>query len=1401
MAFEQLFKGDITPAAIKHETPISPTLVLGLGGTGKDVLLRLRRLIVERFGSLDHLPCLEFLHIDTDQKQTAKEQYDLKSDDDPLYKKIRFQPSETIPLTIDGGTNRYISHIHKYPHIKRWFQNKGKIAGLGDLGEGAGQIRMASRLSFFHEPNFTRISDSLNRIKSRLQDPKITEKIAKYNFAFNPQSTEIFVITSIGGGTGSGIFIDIGFLLRKIFSSAERVGMLFMPTLFGKYAGHPRIYANGYAALMELNNYSFGNKFLADWTGRSMEESLPPPFSYTYFIDATNESNFTENNEKSLYQMIAETIFQDYSVGGFAGMKRSTRVNLVQYTMNVYLHDYWGIGGANTGAARHVKGDTYPTRFSSLGLGVISFPVHRVRSACASRLAREILEFWQSKIIDDPLEKLITSFLTLSGISFFQGEYDRRDGGGRIEKMDIEDEMLYYNKDAGETFQDYLWGKNLNAKKNVQSAAKGNLAAMLQEHRDRFDQLMTKEDSEDSKEWGEDVRLIESNMRSYLERLKKGIKKEADRLANSSDYGIAYTLSLLRALKEMLPKGSAEDSFKYLIYFEESTPAWQEAITDFRGRLEQLHMDLERHDSRLMFRTEDVKRDIEHLFGTKEEPGVLYNYMFARVMKQVVKRSKLIIEEIDEFLGKDSAVGKGLLSEYHRLLGGFAKLNSLFKNKEAYFSRDIYTEKGYTFWISLYREGDVSQWYETWMGKEDAARANVEEIGNRLLKNVFNVDTVTEALAHIERTPEEEIEEKVLFYCKKYFDDRPEQPAALEIFMNSDRFSRDRQQQVIKQAFDMSRVWVKGGGIDHVNVHSPGSGQKPFYIGVDGNDKVRRKDFLDIVDRIKLPGEDTQVLDIGGDNKSSIVFYNELAGITAFYPYPVAAQGGLKQRYNEFYSNSGKFDPDNQEELHTDKNRFQFNDLIPKTDEESIRYKEAVQAFVLARLLGMLRVEITSEEPGNVEQVYCYQYRDEHDGTIHESTLGDEANAMDLLFRDTSSSDNWRVKILEEVDKLVNLLIQGKMLANYLLLIEFYQRQVYPLKTETDKERGNMQITRYSPQYAILETERKRIYEKKLAEPQLKQQAVHALNALRGRVEARGMKYNDYTAALESFSKVSGKFGALEETSLGNPKTSYHEAFALDTTKTGMLQPATLSKKVTQRKTKQPVKEKTAQPGPETAVRPCPCCGQKINIRAIFCFHCKKELGRHLECPHCGETKVPEDLQNCWKCGRSLRLEKKILCPKCFSYEGYQDEFPCKVCGYIPGNEENVHAPHDSEGSPPPTRQQVENPMEAGNPGATPGSGENEKANTTPAAEENADETGTQRAGEPGQEQEHRHDRENRQEPGIAPGPAGPGAAEPPEQAPDPEPRADEGKIECPNCFEMVEKGPRCLVCQAPLDV
>ena len=52
--------------ADKKYQGVTRSVCIGLGGTGLQTIMRLRRLVVERYGSLDKLPIVRFVQIDTD---------------------------------------------------------------------------------------------------------------------------------------------------------------------------------------------------------------------------------------------------------------------------------------------------------------------------------------------------------------------------------------------------------------------------------------------------------------------------------------------------------------------------------------------------------------------------------------------------------------------------------------------------------------------------------------------------------------------------------------------------------------------------------------------------------------------------------------------------------------------------------------------------------------------------------------------------------------------------------------------------------------------------------------------------------------------------------------------------------------------------------------------------------------------------------------------------------------------------------------------------------------------------------------------------------------------------------------------------------------------------------------
>lgn len=1241
------------PSVPVTDKPVGPTLIIGLGGTGKEVVLRLRRKIVERYGALNRLPFLRFMHVDTDKNQTAAEQYDLRAADDPLYRNVQFTGTERVDLTVTGGTGKYVEHLDHFPNVKRWFPAGSKIAHLGDLKEGAGQVRVASRLGFFDASNHQKITGRLEQCRRELSDAAVLAQSSRLGFEFKPENKRVVIIASLAGGTGSGTFLDMGFLTARYFPDAERVGILFLPAFFSGYAGADRVRANGYASLMELNHYTFGHSFIADWTPHDSKRMGPPPFSSTYLLDGLNEAGLTigsSGKELDAYRMVAEVLYQDYSIGSFAAMKRATRVNLEQFNLNVYTHNFLNeaLRRGNDATHKTIVGDMFPCRFGSFGLATISFPTERVQSASASRLASKILDYWQKMPADDPLEHLFIKLLADESVQCAQGHYERRDGGGVIDRVDIEDALMVYDEGGGRTFENFIWQKAQALRVELQAAPNGEKAALLITRRAELDQFLTHEDSDNPDEWGVGIRRIETNMNRFVERVKAAIETKAAELSDDPHYGISYTLSVLSALKALLR--TTNESFRYAKYFDDQVPVWRDRVQYFAYSLDQLHLDLVRHERELLFRAADLNRDYEKLVDDANDGdrGAFFNYFHARVGKQVAKRGRQICDELDRFLGADHPGADGLLGRYHDLLAGFARVKKQLEKKESYFSKPESSE----LTLSLFRDGDVDTWYSIWIGDAAAEAQVLRKLGSKILTEIFNVNRLMDALKKIQRTPAEDVEAAVLGTCRDDIAQNPQQPHALSMLFDPDRLSVRERDDMIRQAYRLSKVWLapSGQGLEHTGMPAVPTQQRQCLIGFDDTGSVQHvQDFKDLVGQSWSGGDATlNFQNVGEQHRGMIIFYQELAGVPAFYPSSVTAPLGLRAAYAAFTE---------KEELHTDKNRFQFNDLIPKLPAEARQYADSLQAFVLARVLGLLNVQRLSTDGD--QRTFRFSYIYVKDLISEEVNLGGEAHAVDFLYRDARSEHlTHRRHLLERVEKTIQMLRDQKKLAVYRLLLDFYMKKVYPPRQMASGV-PHLAITQYSPEYAVLHQASARLADIVGNETERKQFVNH-FRAIAGAELESELTYQQYRDALLPFCRVAGQYADRADNAVVFEGVEWRDIFALDATR------------IDKSMVREPVVVPPRPAAPAVTVdkrfgeRPCPNCGAGTDRRAIRCAQCKTTFAGHVACPHCHESRVPDDLDLCWKCGQPMREGEQIDCQQCFTFRGYEDQFPCPNCGYDP---------------------------------------------------------------------------------------------------------------------------------------
>ena len=334
---------------------VVPTLFIALGGTGAEVLWRIRRRILNtlwgigtgqpvRMESLTEFPFAEFLQIDLDASTVTESGKAARTD--ILADKIRFKEEEKLVKKLD--LNKYVktdAALALYPMVKEWFPlTRSKLNELNlPVEKGAGQIRAISRLYFFDK--YAEIKSAIRTKADHLLSNVSSDEAAKrLGLTMQRGALKIVVVASTAGGTGSGSFLDLGYLSGIIGRQAANAGVttnlvLMLPTGY-KGAGLSRTQANTYAALMELETcMRQGSRYIKGWNEHEIisEEKWPEsPYSDVYLIDTGNLASAQTEDIKDVYDMLADALFEDFSTAEFANKKRSISVNQNQYKTSPY---------------------------------------------------------------------------------------------------------------------------------------------------------------------------------------------------------------------------------------------------------------------------------------------------------------------------------------------------------------------------------------------------------------------------------------------------------------------------------------------------------------------------------------------------------------------------------------------------------------------------------------------------------------------------------------------------------------------------------------------------------------------------------------------------------------------------------------------------------------------------------------------------------------------------------------------------------------------------------------------------------------------------------------------------------------------------------------------------------
>lgn len=217
--------------------------------------------------------------------------------------------------------------------------------GHKSLEHGAGTHRQFGRLAFFLNAGAIRRTFE-NQLKLLLKHA------AAASTEVDDERVEVVIVTSLAGGTGSGMFIDMAYMVREMLDRSDYSRLVgksitliaYLPEMFrDKPSELPKKRQNAYAALLELEYYGTprtgdeifvgqynGQKsrfesarFSAKWDGVTTTRIDGPGWDTCFLVDDINNMNPTSPLQlDEIYQMTADYLFIDFERHKFAVSKR-----------------------------------------------------------------------------------------------------------------------------------------------------------------------------------------------------------------------------------------------------------------------------------------------------------------------------------------------------------------------------------------------------------------------------------------------------------------------------------------------------------------------------------------------------------------------------------------------------------------------------------------------------------------------------------------------------------------------------------------------------------------------------------------------------------------------------------------------------------------------------------------------------------------------------------------------------------------------------------------------------------------------------------------------------------------------------------------------------------------------
>lgn len=342
----------------------APTLLIGLGGKGCDIVERVSKMV-----TAEQRNNIAFAAFDTDINELRGIQ-----ERNPFIKIIQTSTKQTVG-----------EYLNKDTHARdTWFPVNAILNGKA-LSEGAGQVRSISRLALETAIRADRLEPLHEAIQSLY---KVEEDKPE-------QAIRVIVVSSLAGGTGSGLILPVAMYVRNYLKTHFRQsanitrGFFILPEVFYEVikgqTERNNLKANAYATLRELDAFLMkGDNTLDPRYAKSVRLQFPrvasdgyeeydvSPYDFCFLFDAQNAEGAKLNSFEQYLDHAANCIYAQ-SIGPMNKRSNSSEDNTI----------------------RKLAKERGRNRYAGAGVSMLIYPFEDIRKFIALKWAKQcVSEQW-----------------------------------------------------------------------------------------------------------------------------------------------------------------------------------------------------------------------------------------------------------------------------------------------------------------------------------------------------------------------------------------------------------------------------------------------------------------------------------------------------------------------------------------------------------------------------------------------------------------------------------------------------------------------------------------------------------------------------------------------------------------------------------------------------------------------------------------------------------------------------------------------------------------------------------------------------------------------------------------------------------------------------------------------